>query len=100
HELLLLVYVPTRRSSDLLAEDRDGAGGDHRVDRRDERERWDDHLVAAPDADRGESGAERSGSARHRNGMRDLEQLAEAVLERFRSEEHTSELQSRSDLVC
>src|SRR2546428_3681506 len=38
-----------------------------------------------------------------RSAINDLESLAvgrEAIRERFRSEEHTSELQSRSDLVC
>ena len=47
-----------------LAEDRHGARGDDRVDRRDEGEARDDHLVAAADAERSKPGAQSRRPAR------------------------------------
>src|SRR5690349_25039450 len=67
---------PTRRSSDLA---------------------WD--AIAAMNALAGEALVERSVGGRGGGSTR-LTARGRLLVDRFRSEEHTSELQSRRDLVC
>src|SRR5437868_11266464 len=75
-----LLSFPTRRSSDLL-------------------ENLSRHGGIRVQSHRGEGG--RLDSFRLASAEHDLESIARAVIDsRRRSEEHTSELQSRFDLVC
>src|SRR5206468_11055817 len=90
-----LPSFPTRRSSDL-SRLRNGADGrdQYHPDRRREEARRTDH---------GAVGGQPSGRSDQEDPYELVGQLAVRLTgfdEQARSEEHTSELQSRSDLVC
>src|SRR5690606_42148686 len=82
--LLLLHYFPTRRSSDLRSAPWPGASCRSTP------------RAGAPRARSFSSGPTRCGSATTRRAARRSCRWGAA----FRSEEHTSELQSRENLVC
>src|SRR5207247_7742205 len=62
----------------------------------------DEGLLLEPGEDRhrGELAIEEEALKPHAQLLQAPDQIGEHVQERFRSEEHTSELQSRVDLVC
>src|SRR5262249_55472239 len=64
-----------------LGEDRHCTRVDYRADGCDERERRHDHLVAAPDPERGERATQRRGTARRRERVRASERLRRGRLE-------------------